>query len=99
MRRQPSTSNGREETAMSERKDTPKLPNAIDCKPRLGYCSHLGALQGCMDRLGVDVDPAWLYGVTGYAFMINVPHGVCCSGPQAWDWYQICQRTPNVGID
>ena len=84
---------------MSDKKAPPELANHIDCTPRPGYCSHLGVLQGCMDRLGVDVDPAWLYGVTGYAFMINIPRGVCCSGPQAWDWHRICDRTPNVGID
>ena len=78
----------------------PKLANEVDCKPRIKeYNNHLAALQGCMDRLGVDVGPAWLYGVTGYAFMINIPRGVCCSGPTAWDWNLICERTPNIGID
>ena len=34
----------------------PKLANEVDCKPRMKeYNNHLAALQGCMDRLGVDL--------------------------------------------
>lgn len=91
--------NSKEASEMSDRRDVPRLANEIDCRPRMDYNNHLGALQGCMDRLGVEVERAWLYGVTGYAFMINIPRGVYSSGPTAWNWNLICERTPNIGID
>lgn len=68
-------------------------------RPRMEGNNHLSAIMGCMDYLGVEVDRAWLYGISGYAFLINIPPGVCCSGPTAWAWDRICQRLPAAGID
>jgi hypothetical protein len=72
---------------------------SLTLKRRPYFISHLGAIHGCIDFLGVDIDPAWIFGATGYAFMINVPKGVGCWGPTAWDWQTIMARTPNIGID
>ena len=38
--------------------------------------THLGVLGPCLAYLDRGVDDAWLFGATGYAFMINVPKGV-----------------------
>lgn len=84
---------------MSDQEGIPRLANEFQCRPPMDYNNHLQMVQGCMDRLGVDVEAAWLYGVTGWAFMINIPRGVCCSGPSAWEWYRICERTPSIGVD
>ena len=44
----------------------------------------LGAIQGCLRYLGKDVDDAWLYGITGAAFMLNIDEKVDVSGPTSW---------------
>jgi hypothetical protein len=67
--------------------------------PRKHTISHLGCIHACADRLGVKVETAWLYGVTGYAFLLNIFKGVMCAGPTAWDWQRIAERTPDLGID
>ena len=48
------------------------------------WVSHLGCLEGCARYLGLDITPAWLYGGTGHAFVINMHELVCPSGPTAW---------------
>jgi len=84
---------------VADQEDVPRLANEVQCRPRMDCNNHLQMVQGCVDRLGVDVEAAWLYGVAGHAFMINIPRGVCCSGPSAWDWHLICERTPTIGVD
>lgn len=67
--------------------------------PRGHILSHLSAVHACLDRLGLGVPVAWLYGVTGYAFMLNIPKGIMCAGPTMWDWRSIKDRTPYLGAD
>ena len=51
-------------------------------KPK--WTTHMGCIKGCLDYLGIDMSDAWLFGGTGHAFVINIPDGVCPSGPTAW---------------
>jgi hypothetical protein len=50
------------------------------------WTSLLGCLEGCLRFLGREAEPAWLYGATGHAFVINIHRrDLCPSGPTAWD--------------
>ena len=49
-----------------------KLEN-LKWQPR--WISYLGCIEGCLDYLELDVSDAWLYGITGHAFAINLPKG------------------------
>ncbi len=40
------------------------------------HSSHLGCIQGCADFLGIRILPAWLFGITGQAFLIAVDRGI-----------------------
>jgi RNA polymerase sigma factor (sigma-70 family) len=40
------------------------------------HSSQLGCMQGCAEFLGVPIRPAWLFGITGQAFLIAVDRGI-----------------------
>jgi hypothetical protein len=61
------------------------------------WVSHLGCIEGCLDYLGLSVTPAWLYGATGHAFVINLHEEVCPSGPTAWNTQPMSQLGRNIG--
>ena len=44
------------------------------------WISHIGSLKGAVDYLGADVSTPWLFGVTGYAFLLNMHETLCPSG-------------------
>lgn len=46
--------------------------------------TYMGCLQGCLRYLHSDVTPAWLYGVSGHAFGLNIHEQLCPSGPHVW---------------
>lgn len=49
------------------------------------WTSLAGCIHGCLTYLGQDISPAWLFGGTGHAFIINMnKDGSCPSGPTAW---------------
>jgi hypothetical protein len=73
-----------------------QLPNLKPTPHRIG---HLGALQGCLECLGRGVHPSWLFGATGYAFMLNVFKGVHWVGPTGWDTMSIKERMSNLGVN
>ncbi len=77
---------------------------------RPAWFTYLGALGGCLDYLGVEVSPGWLYGGTGLAFILNMRADVEVGSPIAWDWLCVnpCQPTnpgmvprlaPNLGYE
>jgi hypothetical protein len=61
------------------------------------WVSLLGCIKGCLDYLGVDVTDAWLYGASGYAFVINIHEELCPSGPTAWRTERAVELAQNVG--
>jgi hypothetical protein len=46
--------------------------------------TYMGCLQGCLQNLHSDITPAWLYGVSGHAFGLNIHKQLCPSGPHVW---------------
>jgi len=44
------------------------------------WISHIGSLKAAADYLGVNVSTPWLFGVTGYAFLLNIHETLCPSG-------------------
>ncbi len=67
----------------------------LNWKPR--WVSHLGCLQGCLDYLDLGLSDAWLFGVSGHAFIINIHEEVCPSGPTAWNTERMLALCRNVG--
>lgn len=67
-------------------------------RPARRWMTLLGCLKGCMRYLGKDVDDAWLYGVTGAAFMLNIDRNVDVSGPTSGDHGQLFKMAPRLGI-
>ena len=61
------------------------------------WVSHMGCIKGCLDYLNIDVSPAWLYGATGHAFVLNIHEVVCPSGPTAWNADKIFKLGQNLG--
>jgi len=74
------------------------MKKAIDrLRWKPAWVSHLGCIEGCLDRLGVKVTRPWLYGGTGHAFAINMHEQVCPSGPTAWSGEMLVALAPNLG--
>ena len=44
------------------------------------WISHIGSLKAAADYVGADVSTPWLFGVTGYAFLLNIHETLCPSG-------------------
>ncbi|MBT5612228.1 MAG: GNAT family N-acetyltransferase [Lentisphaerae bacterium] len=53
-------------------------------RPAYRSMTLMGCMLGAIRYLGVDVDPAWLYGISGVAFLMNIDQGVDVSGPTSW---------------
>jgi len=63
------------------------------------HVSHLGCIKGCLEFLGIDVSPPWLFGATGHAFVINVHETACPSGPTAWNTEMLFALGKNIGYN
>jgi len=72
----------------------PKL-DALRLQPR--WVSHMGCLKGCLDFLKRDVSVPWLYGASGHAFVLNIPPGLCPSGPTDFNTNDIVKMGRNLG--
>lgn len=83
-----------EDMNQKEVKDMNKLNN-LEFVPRA--TSHIGALEGCLKYLGIEVSPGWLFGSTGHAFILNIGDDLCGSGPHSWGWGIINQLGKNIG--
>jgi len=64
-------------------------------KPR--WVSHLGAVEASLKFLKQKISTAWIYGGTGYAFIINIAKDLCPSGPTAWRTMMLYELAPNLG--
>lgn len=73
-----------------------KLEN-LKWKPM--WVTHIGCIKGCLDYLDMDVSDAWLFGATGYAFLINMHEVVCPSGPTAWHTEMLFKLGKNLGYE
>jgi len=72
-----------------------KKPENLKWSPK--WVSHLGCVKGCLDYLGIDMTDAWLYGGTGYAFIIDISADSCPSGPTAWMTKMLFDGGINLG--
>ncbi len=62
--------------------------------------SHMGCLEGCAKYLAVAISPGWLYGCTGYGFLIVVERDLCPSGPHSWDYFgTVSKLCKNLGLE
>ncbi len=62
------------------------------------YITQLACMKGCLDYLGRDISFPWLYGGTGYAFVLNIQEGLDPSGSTCWDTQPIFDLAPNLGF-
>lgn len=68
-------------------------------RPAYRTMTLLGTVLGCMRYAGKGVDPAWLYGVTGAAFMLNIDRQVDVSGPTSWGVREhFAKMLPYLGV-
>lgn len=68
-------------------------------RPAYRTMTLLGTVLGCMRYAGKDVDPAWLYGISGAAFMLNIDRQVDVSGPTSWDVREhFAKMMPYLGV-
>ena len=74
-----------------------KVKSLENLKWRPRWVSHLGCIEGCLKYLKMDVSPAWLYGGTGHAFIINMAEDCCPSGPTAWKTVPLFELGRNLG--
>ena len=60
--------------------------------------SHIASLKAAADALGVDVSVPWLYGTTGYAFLMNIHEAMC---PSSWHVVNVPvkERMAGVGLE
>ena len=61
------------------------------------WVSQLGCVKGCLEYLNIDIPDYWLFGGTGYAFILNIHKNVEASGPEAWDTEMIRNLGKNLG--
>lgn len=61
--------------------------------------SYMGCLEGCLKYLHAEITPAWLYGVSGHAFGLNIHEQLCPSGPHVWSgWGSLQGREALLGL-
>jgi hypothetical protein len=76
-------------------KGTVKILEDLQAETR--WTSHMGCLEGCLRYLGVDVSSAWVYGISGHAFVLSIHDDVYPSGVTAWDADTFTQLAENIG--
>ena len=59
--------------------------------------TQLGCIKGGLDFLGREISFPWLYGGTGYAFVLNIQETLDPSGPTCWDTRPVFDLAPNLG--
>jgi hypothetical protein len=61
------------------------------------YITQLGCIKGGLDFLGRNISFPWLYGGTGYAFVLNIEETLDPSGPTCWDTQPLFDLARNLG--
>lgn len=76
------------------------MKTTLDLQPRTEvWDTYMGCLEGCLAYLGSGVSPAWLYGVGGHAFGLNIHEQLCPSGPHVWSgWGTLQGREALLGL-
>ncbi|GIP36150.1 hypothetical protein [Paenibacillus sp. J2TS4] len=63
------------------------------------WVSHLGSVKGGLEYLNIPVSEAWLMGMTGHAFLINLDDKVTAAGPTAWNNEMLMNLGSNLGYE
>lgn len=72
-----------------------KILEGLSWDPR--NITQLACIKGCLGYLGRDISYPWLYGGTGYAFVMNIHETLDPSGPDCWDTRPIFTLAANLG--
>ncbi|MEI7832567.1 MAG: hypothetical protein WCJ56_05160 [bacterium] len=68
-------------------------------RPAFRWMTLLGTVLGCMRYTRNDIEAAWLYGISGAAFMLNIDRQVDVSGPTSWDVHEsFAKMLPYLGF-
>jgi hypothetical protein len=59
----------------------------------------MGVVKGAADYVGLEHSPAWVYGASGHAFLINVHDRICPSGPYCWKYDGFYPLVRNLGLE
>lgn len=59
----------------------------------------LGVIKGALDYYGLVASPAWAFGGTGHAFLINIHKELCPSSPYCWKYDGFYQLLRNLGLE
>ncbi|MFZ5519307.1 MAG: serine hydrolase domain-containing protein [Candidatus Zhuqueibacterota bacterium] len=62
------------------------------------WLAWMGCVKGCLDYLKMNVSDAWLYGATGYAFLLNVHERVLSSSVGGWSRDRLYELGENIGF-
>ena len=68
-------------------------------KPVHAWASFMGCTKACSDFLGLGHSAAWIYGVSGYAWLINIHGELCPSGPTAFDNSFLSSNSRALGLE
>jgi len=61
--------------------------------------AFLGCIKGCLNYLHQPVSDTWLYGATGYAFLINIHEKVYSYSVGAWNKERLYDLGQNIGYE
>jgi hypothetical protein len=59
----------------------------------------IGVVKGALDYYGIVVSPAWAFGGSGHAFLINIHKELCPSGPYCWKQDGFYPLVRNLGLE
>jgi hypothetical protein len=59
----------------------------------------MGVVKGVLDHFGVRHSPAWVFGGSGHAFLINIHERLCPSGPYCWKYDGLYPLVRNLGLE
>jgi len=62
------------------------------------HMTHMGVIGAGVRYIGREISDGWLYGATGYAFIMNIAENVAIAGPGAAQLNYIRNLEPNLGI-
>ena len=82
--------------AKADDRTKPLILEGLKSQPR--WITHLGAIGGCLDYLGIDISDAWLFGGTGHAFFLNICRDLCPSAFTAWQTERFFALMKNMGF-
>lgn len=76
------------------------MPTLDGLEPVSRVVTQMACTEAALRYLGREIEPAWLYGTSGHAFVIHIPDGLCPSGPHTWNgWSTLNGLEADVGCE